>query len=184
MGTWSLVFIAIGLAMDAFAVSICKGLALNKIKIKNLLVVGCWFGIFQGLMPLFGYLLSSFFSEYVVKFAPYISFVLLGLIGANMIKESFEKDCDSCDSSLSFKVMLLLAVATSIDAFATGITFALNDVNIILAISLIAGITFVISAFGVVIGSFFGAKFKSKAEFIGGLILIIIGLKVLLEGIL
>ena len=150
MSIFEIVLIAVGLAMDAFAVSVCKGLALNKVKVKNMLIVGTWFGVFQGLMPLLGFLLSSVFSKYVVTFSPYISFVLLALIGLNMIRESFSKEEECCDASLGFKVMLLLAIATSIDAFATGVTFALQEVNIVLAVVLIATITFVISALGVV----------------------------------
>jgi len=184
MGVFEIVLVAVGLAMDAFAVSVCKGLALNKVKVKNMLIVGVWFGVFQGLMPLLGFLLSSLFSKYVITFSPYISFALLTLIGINMIRESFSKEEECCDSSLGFKVMLLLAIATSIDAFATGVTFALQEVNIVLAVVLIATITFVISALGVVIGSFFGNKFKSKAEFFGGFILVCLGIKILIEALI
>lgn len=184
MDFWSLLLVAIGLAMDAFAVSICKGLSQKKLYIKTMLIVGGWFGIFQGLMPLLGYYLSSIFSGYVEKFAPYISFVLLLIIGLNMIRESLHKSCDECSNpSLGVKVMLPLAIATSIDAFATGVTFALMDVKILYAVALIAVITFVISGIGVLIGNLFGSKFKSKAEFIGGVILVLIGLKILFEGI-
>ena len=184
MGVFEIVLVAVGLAMDAFAVSVCKGLALNKVKVKNMLIVSVWFGVFQGLMPLLGFLLSSLFSKYVITFSPYISFALLALIGINMIRESFSKEEECCDSSLGFKVMLFLAIATSIDAFATGVTFALQEVNIVLAVVLIASITFVISALGIVIGSFFGNKFKSKAEFFGGFILVCLGITILIEALI
>ncbi len=174
--------IAIALSMDAFAVSICKGLSAGKLKIKHFLAVGLWFGGFQGMMPLLGYFLGSTFEQYIVSFDHWIAFVLLSVIGINMIKESLDKNEEGADSSFAFLNMLLLALATSIDALAVGVTFALlPDVNIILAVSLIGVTTFVFSAAGLKIGNVFGLKFKAKAEFTGGVILILIGIKILLE---
>ncbi len=178
-----LFIIAVGLSMDAFAVAICKGLAVSKVKPKHMVTAGIWFGGFQGLMPLIGYFLGTTFEEYIVKFDHWVAFVLLGLIGANMIKESLSKEEDECpDASMGAKQMFTLAVATSIDALAVGITFALlPDVNIGAAVGFIGVITFILSAIGIKIGNIFGAKFKSKAEFTGGVILILMGLKILLE---
>ena len=185
MGIIEIASIAIGLAMDAFAVSICKGLALGKLKLKHYLIVGAWFGGFQALMPLLGYLLGTSFSSYIQKFDHYVAFILLAIIGANMIKEALEPDsCDKDSASLGFGVMLMMAIATSIDALAVGVTFAFYSLNIILSVLLIGAITFVISAIGVKIGSIFGTKYKRKAELLGGSILIILALKLLLEGIL
>lgn len=182
MGIFDLFVLAVGLSMDAFAVSICKGLSLGKIKAKHMCIAGLWFGGFQALMPLIGYFLGSFFADYITKFDHWIAFVLLAIIGGNMIKESFGKD-EEVDSSMSAKSMLLLAIATSIDALAVGVTFAFLNVKIVPAVSFIGVITFVCSAIGVKIGSIFGTKYKSKAEFFGGVVLIIIGLKILLEGV-
>lgn len=183
MGIVELLLIAIGLSMDAFAVSVCKGLSNPVIKRKHYLLTGLWFGGFQALMPAIGYLLGTTFQKYITSFDHWIAFILLAFIGGNMIKESFECDCDSDnDASFNFKNMFLLAVATSIDALAVGITFAiLEDVNIVLAITSIGIITFIISAIGLKIGNIFGMRYKSKAEFFGGAILILIGLKILLE---
>ena len=183
MGIVELLLIAIGLSMDAFAVSVCKGLSNPTIKRKYYLLTGLWFGGFQALMPAIGYLLGTTFQKYITSFDHWIAFILLAFIGGNMIKESFSCDCDSDnDASFNFKNMFLLAVATSIDALAVGITFAiLEDVNIVLAISFIGIITFIISAIGLKIGNIFGMRYKSKAEFLGGAILILIGLKILLE---
>ena len=185
MGIIELFLIAIGLSMDAFAVAICKGLAMKKSKFKNQLIVGLWFGGFQGLMPLIGYLLGVNFREYIVQIDHWIAFVLLGFIGLNMLKEALgddEDECEECgDASLDAKSMFPLAVATSIDALAVGITFAFLDVNITLAVSSIGIITCVLSMIGVKIGNIFGTKFKSKAELAGGITLILLGLKILLE---
>lgn len=179
-----LFILAVGLSMDAFAVSICKGLAMKKISIGKMAIVGLWFGFFQGLMPLIGYLLGSRFAEYVTKSAPWIGFILLVLIGGNMVKESFSKEEEKESDSLEVKEMLLLAIATSIDAFAVGVTFSLmKDLNIIAAISFIGICTFVISAAGVKFGAILGEKFKNKAEFAGGVVLIILGIKILLQGL-
>ena len=222
MGLLELFILAIGLSMDAFAVSICKGLALPKINLKSAGIVGLWFGAFQALMPLIGYLLGVNFRSYIVSIDHWIAFVLLALIGANMIKEALSDDdeeeeveirnlkrgseegtigvcsLDSCSISptgqvalsrkdngikeiLGFKTMFLLAVATSIDALAMGITFAFLNVNIIPAISFIGVVTFTCSAIGVKIGNIFGLKYKSKAEIAGGVILILLGCKILIE---
>lgn len=177
-----LLIVAVGLSMDAFAVAICKGLAVRKAGIKEMAIAGLWFGGFQGLMPLIGYLLGSAFSSYITKIDHWVAFVLLGIIGINMIKESFEKDEEKSCGSMAFKEMLTMAIATSIDALAVGITLALlPEVNIGAAVGFIGAITFILSAVGIKIGNIFGAKFKSKAEFSGGVILILMGLKILLE---
>lgn len=180
MGILEIIFISIGLAMDAFAVSICKGMSTKEIRLKHYLVVGGYFGGFQALMPLVGYLLGVNFQELIVSIDHWIAFILLGIIGVNMIKESFGDD-ENINNSFSFKEMLPLAVATSIDALAVGITFAFLKVNIILAIALIGIITFVISVIGIKIGKVCGDKLKNKAELLGGIVLIIIGIKILLE---
>lgn len=181
MGILELFLIAVGLSMDAFAVSVCKGLALKKPSLKNTLIVGAWFGGFQALMPLIGYFLGSAFEQYIVSIDHWIAFILLAIIGIGMIRESrSEEECPT--SSLGFKIMLTMAVATSIDALAVGITFGLlPDVNIFSAVVLIGVVTFVLSAIGVKAGSIFGAKYRSRAELAGGVILIIIGAKILLE---
>lgn len=183
MGLIELFVLAVGLSMDAFAVSICKGLSLGKIRVKHMCIAGAWFGGFQALMPLIGYYLGSVFSHIITTYDHWIAFILLAIIGGNMIKESLDKDEENADASMSVKSMFLLAVATSIDALAVGVTFAFLDVNIIPAVSFIGIITFICSALGVKIGSIFGTKYKSKAEFFGGAVLIIIGLKILLEGL-
>lgn len=182
MSILDLFILAVGLSMDAFAVSICKGLSLGKIKPKHMCIAGAWFGGFQALMPLIGYFLGSFFAEMIEKYDHWVAFVLLAIIGGNMIKESFGKD-EKVDSSMDVKSMLLLAIATSIDALAVGVTFAFLQVQIIPAVSFIGVITFIFSAVGVKIGSLFGTKYKSKAELFGGIVLVLIGIKILLEGI-
>ena len=186
MSLTELFIIAVGLSMDAFAVAICKGLSVKKAGIKEMAKAGLWFGGFQGFMPAIGYFLGSTFESYITKIDHWIAFILLGIIGANMIKESFSKedecDCDESGGYMHIKEMFTLAVATSIDALAVGITFALlPDVNIGAAVGFIGVITFILSAVGIKIGNIFGVKFKSKAEFAGGLILILMGLKILLE---
>ncbi|MBO5476803.1 MAG: manganese efflux pump [Clostridia bacterium] len=180
MSILELCIISIGLAMDAFAVAICKGLSVKKLNFKHMLIVGGYFGVFQGIMPVIGYLLSVGFEKYITSVDHWIAFILLGLIGANMIKESLGDD-ENIDCSFTFKAMLPLAIATSIDALAVGVTFAFLNVNIILAVLLIGSITFVLSMIGTKIGNVFGEKFKNKAELIGGIILILMGLKILLE---
>ena len=182
-----LFIIAVGLSMDAFAVAVCKGLAVKKAGLKQMCLAGLWFGGFQGLMPLIGYFLGTTFEAYITKFDHWIAFILLGLIGANMVKEALSKDDDECGcdgkaGSMAVKEMFTLAVATSIDALAVGVTFALlPEVNIGAAVGFIGVITFVLSAVGIKIGNIFGVKFKSKAELAGGIILILMGLKILLE---
>lgn len=182
MSILELFILAVGLSMDAFAVSVCKGLSLGKIKPKHMCIAGAWFGGFQALMPLIGYFLGSFFAEMIEKYDHWVAFVLLAFIGGNMIKESFGKD-EKVDSSMDVKSMLLLAIATSIDALAVGVTFAFLQVQIVPAVSFIGVITFIFSAVGVKIGSLFGTKYKSKAELFGGIVLVLIGIKILLEGI-
>ena len=182
MSILDLFILAVGLSMDAFAVSVCKGLSLGKIKPKHMCIAGAWFGGFQALMPLIGYFLGSIFAEMIEKYDHWVAFVLLAIIGGNMIKESFDKD-EKVDSSMDVKSMLLLAIATSIDALAVGVTFAFLQVQIVPAVSFIGVITFIFSAVGVKIGSLFGTKYKSKAELFGGIVLVLIGIKILLEGI-
>lgn len=182
MSLIELFILAVGLSMDAFAVSICKGLSLRKIKAKHMCIAGLWFGGFQALMPLIGYFLGSFFSEMIEQYDHWVAFILLAIIGGNMIKESFGKD-ESVDSAMDFKSMLLLAIATSIDALAVGVTFAFLQVQIVPAVSFIGVVTFIFSAVGIKIGSLFGTKYRSKAELFGGIVLVLIGLKILLEGI-
>lgn len=181
MDLLSLFLIAVGLSMDAFAVSVCKGLATPKYKLKYSMICGAWFGGFQALMPAVGYLLGVNFKKYITAIDHWIAFVLLALIGFNMIREALKNDDEGADPSFTAKSMSLLAVATSIDALAIGITFAFLDVNIVAAVLFIGVCTFVISAAGVKIGSVFGTRFKSKAEIAGGAILIILGLRILIE---
>ncbi len=181
MNTIDLILLSVALAMDAFAVALCKGLAIRDLNLKKCLTVGLWFGAFQGGMPLIGFLLGVNFSEYIQAYDHWIAFVLLGLIGGNMIKEAFSNEEDKEDDSLNFKSMIVLSIATSIDALAVGVTFAFLQVNIVIAVLSIGIITFTLSAIGVKLGSIFGYKFKSKAEIFGGVVLIIIGTKILLE---
>lgn len=182
LGLLELFILAVGLSMDAFAVAICKGLATERVKPKHMIISGAWFGGFQALMPFIGYILGTTFEKYVTAFDHWIAFVLLGAIGINMIKESFSKEENSADCDFGFKTMLLMAIATSIDALAVGITFALlPDVNILAAVLFIGIITFAFSSTGVKLGSIFGGKYKSKAEFAGGAILAILGVKILFE---
>ena len=181
MGLPSLFVLAVGLSMDAFAVSICKGLAMKRITVKKACIVGLWFGGFQALMPLIGYLLGSQFEKYITSIDHWIAFLLLCFIGLSMIKESLSKEEEKTNDSLDAKTMLLLAVATSIDALAVGITFAFLQVDIIPAVSFIGITTFILSAVGVRVGNLFGTKYKAKAEIAGGIILIFIGVKILLE---
>ena len=183
MTFFELFLIGIGLSMDAFAVSICKGLSMQKIDKKYTLCIGLFFGGFQALMPLTGYLLGSRFSGYIERFDHWIAFVLLALIGFNMIKESREEEEEEEKpyAGVNFKELLILAVATSIDALAVGVTFAFLQMSLIPAVSTIGITTFVISVLGVKIGNVFGMKYKSKAEFAGGVILILIGGKILME---
>lgn len=181
MQIWELVAIAIALSMDAFAVSVCKGLSVKQVKLSHALTAGLYFGGFQSLMPLIGYLLGSQFESLITSIDHWIAFVLLGIIGVNMIREALGKKEDELNDSFAFKVMLPLAVATSIDALAVGVTFAFLNVDIVPAVLLIGATTFTFSAVGVKIGSLFGLRFKKKAELLGGIVLILIGVKILLE---
>ena len=180
MGLLEIFILAIGLSMDAFAVSICKGLSVKKLRPKHSLITGLYFGGFQAGMPLIGYLLGKQFEWLITSIDHWTAFALLEIIGANMIRESFGEP-DEVNDSFSVKAMIPLAIATSIDALAVGVTFACLGVDILPAIALIGTTTFIISAVGVKIGNVFGMKFKSKAEFIGGAVLIIMGTKILLD---
>lgn len=176
----ALFVLAVGLSMDAFAVAICKGLSVQKLKPEHMLIVGLYFGGFQALMPAVGYLLGIQFEQYITAVDHWIAFILLGIIGVNMILES-RHPAEEQTPGFGVKTMLTMAVATSIDAFAVGISFAFLQVDIVPAVSFIGGITFVLSAVGVKIGNVFGAKYKSKAELVGGIILVAMGVKILLE---
>lgn len=180
MEVLELILIAVGLAMDAFAVSVCKGLSMSKMEWKKAVVIGLYFGGFQALMPLIGYILGVGFEDKIKSIDHWIAFILLVFIGINMIKEAFETKEESNDK-IDFKTMIILSIATSIDALAVGVTFAFLNVNILLAISLIGIITFIISMIGVKIGNVFGDKYETKAELAGGFILIFLGTKILLE---
>ena len=182
MSLWELFLIAVGLSMDAFAVSICKGLSVGAVRPRHALTAGLWFGGFQALMPLLGWLLGSRFQALITSVDHWIAFVLLCAIGGNMVRES--RTCGACremDASFSPKVMLPLAVATSIDALAIGVTFAFLQVDILSAVCFIGAVTFVFSSAGVKVGSVFGTRYQSKAELFGGVVLIGMGIKILLE---
>ena len=186
MGIGELLLLALGVSMDAFAVSICKGLAMKKATLKEGLTCGIWFGGFQALMPLIGFFLGTLFAAAIEAVDHWVAFVLLGFIGVNMLKEAFEKDCGCCgdehNADLSFKTMFVMAVATSIDALAVGISLAMaGDVNIFTAVILIGLFTCGMSTMGVKIGNVFGSRFEKKAQFAGGAILVLLGLKILLE---
>lgn len=181
MSLLELFVIAVGLSMDAFAVSICKGLSMQKMQNKHALIIGLYFGGFQALMPFIGYLLGSRFQKAITAYDHWIAFILLGVIGFNMIKEALDKESDTCDASVRMKDMLVLAIATSIDALAVGVTFAFLQVRIIPAISFIGCTTFILSIAGVKAGTVFGCKHKARAEFAGGMILLFMGCKILVE---
>ena len=186
MGFGELFILAIGVSMDAFAVSICKGLATRKAGLRQMGACGLWFGGFQALMPLIGFFLGTLFADAIVAFDHWVAFALLAIIGGNMLKEALSKDeCECCNDQngdFGFKTMLVMAIATSIDALAIGVSMALaGNVNIWLAIALIGLTTCLTSALGVKIGNIFGAKFEKKAQMAGGIILILIGLKILLD---
>ena len=187
MGILEMFILAVGLSMDAFTVSVCKGLCMKKATLKSQAICGAWFGGFQGLMPLIGFFLGTLFAESIQAFDHWVAFGLLALIGANMLKEAFSQETvDSCDidgeADLSFKSMFVMAVATSIDALAVGISLAMaGNVNIWIAVALIGVITFILSAVGVKVGHMFGSRFEKKAQFCGGIILILLGFKILLE---
>ncbi len=183
----SAVVLAIGLAMDAFAVSMCKGLAVKKLYWKHMIVTGLYFGIFQALMPTIGYFLGTRFESYISSVDHWVAFILLAIIGGNMIRESLDRcaDCEEHKDDFSFKAMFPLAIATSIDALVAGIGFiGAGDLNVPLTIILVGAITFATSAVGVKIGNVFGARYKSKAELTGGIVLVAMGLKFLIEGLM
>ena len=179
MSLTELFILAVGLSMDAFAVAV--GLSMQKMEWKKAVVIGLYFGGFQGMMPVIGYLLGVQFQDKITAIDHWIAFVLLGLIGANMVKESMDKEAEETDDSVSFQSMSVLALATSIDALAIGVTFAFLNVQIVPAVSFIGVVTFVLSMAGVKIGNVFGCRYKSKAELAGGIILILMGTKILLE---
>ena len=183
MGLWELFITAVGLSMDAFAVAMCKGLATQKLRWKHMMLAGIWFGGFQALMPLIGYLIGHVFSEseIVKAYDHWIAFALLGFLGLKMIWEAIKSGDEPANGSFAVREMFLMAVATSIDALASGIAFATVDVNIVWAVTFIGVLTFLFSAFGVKLGNIFGEKFKNKAELAGGVILFLMGLKILLE---
>jgi putative Mn2+ efflux pump MntP len=181
MGLPELFLIAVGLSMDAFAVAICKGLSTRELRISHMAITGLYFGGFQALMPLVGYLLGTQFKDYIVAVDHWIAFALLSVIGINMLRESRNEHCENVGTSFNVKNMLVLSVATSIDALAVGVTFAFLQVDIVPAVSFIGATTFILSAVGVKTGNIFGTKFKSKAEAAGGIILIAMGLKILIE---
>lgn len=177
----TVLLLAIGLAMDAFAVSICKGLALRRITVRAALIIGLWFGVFQGVMPVIGYVAGSAFYDLIADYDHWIAFILLFLIGANMVRESLSDEDEGVDDDLGFRTMLLLAVATSIDALAVGISLAMTGEGIVGPAVVIGVITMLISMSGVWIGSRFGDRYGSRAELVGGLILILIGVKIVLD---
>lgn len=181
MSLLELFIIAVGLSMDAFAVSICKGLSMCRMSWKNAAIVGLYFGGFQALMPAVGYLLGSQFKEAIVNIDHWIAFILLSVIGINMIREAMNDEEESCDASLDFGNMLMLAIATSIDALAVGVTFAFLQVSILPAVSFIGVTTFILSIVGVKVGNVFGCRYKARAEFAGGSILVLMGIKILAE---
>ncbi len=183
MSIFELFLIAVGLSMDAFAVSVGKGLSLGKIKFKHVCLAGVWFGGFQALMPLIGYFLGSFFTNIITKYDHWIAFILLTFLGVRMILDARGED-EETDAKMDAKTMFLLAVATSIDALAVGVTFAFLDVSIIPAVCFIGVVTFVCSGIGIWIGSLFGARYRSKAEVAGGVILILLGVKFVVESFL
>lgn len=190
MNILDIVILGIALSMDAFAVAVCKGLAVDKAKIKHCLIAGVWFGGFQGLMPAIGFVFGSTFAKYIEKYDHWVGFILLALIGVNMIKEALSKEeQNEChENSFAAKTMFVMAVATSVDALAVGITFPTSFgitsvVDVIIAVLIIGILTFILSAIGVKIGNIFGTKYKSKAEVTGGVILILLGIKILLEGL-
>ena len=181
MGFLELFLLSIGVSMDAFAVSICKGLAAGRTSLKESVICGSWFGGFQALMPLAGFFLGTLFADAIEAFDHWVAFVLLGIIGFNMLKDAFSKccECEEHSNDFAFKTMLVMAIATSIDALAVGISLAMA--GNVTAILLIGATTFAFSAIGVKIGSVFGSKYEKKAQFCGGVILILLGLKILLE---
>ncbi len=183
MGLWELFILALGLSMDAFAVSVCKGLGLGKIQPRHMCLAGAWFGAFQALMPLIGFYLGRFFAQMITAYDHWIAFILLAVIGGKMVWEALSGQEEDVDAAMDWKAMLPLAVATSIDALAVGVTFAFLEVDILPAVTFIGCVTFACSAAGVKAGSVFGARYKRKAELAGGGVLVLIGLKILLDGL-
>lgn len=183
MSVWDVFITGIALSMDAFAVAVCKGLSLCKVKTSQAVTVGLYFGIFQAAMPLIGYFLASKVASKIEDYSFYIAFALLLLIGANMIKEAVKGDDDTCSVSLSFMEMVPLALATSIDALAVGVSFALVEVEIFSSVGIIGVTTFVLSAVGTALGAFIGARFRKIATIVGGSVLVGMGVKILLEGL-
>ena len=183
MNNIELVLIGIGLAMDAFAVAVCKGLSMKKMNLKKVIIVGLWFGIFQAFMPVLGYFLGNTFKTFMDTMSHFIAFVLLTFIGTKMVKDAYNWENSNYDDNLSFKIMFVLAIATSIDALTVGVTFSLFDVNLSLAALIIGIITFILSAVGTYIGNKFGDKYEKRAQIMGGVILVILGIKNLLEQI-
>ena len=181
-----LLILAVGLSMDAFAVSICKGLAMRKAKLSHGMICGTWFGGFQGLMPLIGWLLAGVIGTVIRSVDYWIAFVLLGLIGFNMLRDAFSKECEceNCNCDMSVKTMFMMAVATSIDALAVGVQLYAQAANIWIAIALIGGVTFLVCTAGVKIGNVFGSRYEKKAQMAGGIILMGLGLKFLIEGLI
>lgn len=184
MGIIEVILIGLGLGMDCFAVSICKGLAMKKMNWPKAIIVGLYFAVFQAAMPTIGYFLGKSFENLIINIDHWIAFILLGLIGIKMIREALKKDSENSNENVNLRTMFPLAIATSIDALAVGITFAFLNVNIILAVCVIGIVTFFLSIIGVRIGNIFGDKYQNKAEIFGGTILILIGLKILLEHLL
>lgn len=181
MGAIEILLISIGLAMDAFAVSVCKGLAMKKMSWKKAIIIGLYFGIFQAVMPVIGYFLGTTFERFITYVDHWVAFILLVGIGINMVKEAFDKESENRNDNVDMKTMLVLSIATSIDALAIGITFACLKIHIVMPVITIGLITFIISVIGVKIGNQFGDKYGKKAEIMGGVILILLGIKILLE---
>ena len=181
MGAIEILLISIGLAMDAFAVSVCKGLAMKKMSWKKAIIIGLYFGIFQAVMPVIGYFLGTTFERFITNVDHWVAFILLVGIGINMVKEAFDKESENRNDNVDMKTMLVLSIATSIDALAIGITFACLKIHIVMPVITIGLITFIISVIGVKIGNRFGDKYEKKAEIMGGVILILLGIKIVLE---
>ena len=190
MGFGELLILGVGLSMDAFAVSICKGLSVKKARLKEMTICGTWFGSFQALMPLIGFFLGALFYNAISSFDHWIAFGLLALIGANMLREAFskEEECESCQcADFCFKTMLVMAIATSIDALAVGVSLSMTgktNIQVYITIVMIGVVTFLLSGIGVKVGNIFGNRYEKKAQAAGGFILILLGLKILIEGIL
>lgn len=186
MGITELVLLSVGLAMDAFSVSVCKGLGMKKLNLRDGFIIALFFGVFQAGMPLIGYFLGSRFAGYISSFSHWVAFVLLGIIGAKMIFEAFHEDDEASENdefSLKIGQLFILAIATSIDALAVGIVFAAEQAHLVRSVTLIGIITLALSFAGVIIGNKFGSRYEKKAEIAGGIILVLIGIKLLLDGL-